>query len=129
MLLVLDNMEHLTGPESIRLLAEILESAPGIKMLATSRARLNMQGEHLFPLLGMEVPERRAISQWQNPVEQTQTFSGIQLFLHSARRQRLGFELAPDNLLAIVHICESVGVCLWASSWQQVGRQSWNQGR
>ena len=54
-LLILDNCEHLL-PE-MRLVSAILEAAPEVKVLATTRERLNVQGEHLLPVSGMELPE------------------------------------------------------------------------
>lgn len=108
-LLVLDNFEHLIVPESIRLLMEILTAAPAIRMLTTSRSRLNIQGEQLIPLGGLEVPDREAIAQAQHPEEQAKTFSSIQLFLHSARRLRPDFELDAHNLMPVIHICSLVG--------------------
>ena len=57
LLLVMDNCEHVL--EGMELLAEILAVAPGVKILATSRERLNLQGEWLFPVQGLPFPQRR----------------------------------------------------------------------
>src|SRR5262249_46309219 len=54
MLLLLDNFEHLMGATS--LLTNILESAPTLKLLITSRERLNVQEEWVFPVEGMHYP-------------------------------------------------------------------------
>lgn len=51
-LLVLDNFEHLM--ESVHFLAEILQAAPGVKLLITSRERLNLSMEVLFVLRGLK---------------------------------------------------------------------------
>ena len=62
-LLVMDNFEHLlAGPEPTRgngtaLISDVLQTAPEVKILTTSRARLNVQGEHLFRLAGMDLPD------------------------------------------------------------------------
>lgn len=62
MLLVLDNYEQLlTGAEPDRrdgygLVTKILGAAPQIKLLVTSRARLNVRAEWLAPLEGMRMP-------------------------------------------------------------------------
>ncbi|HEU5090516.1 MAG TPA: AAA family ATPase, partial [Roseiflexaceae bacterium] len=58
-LLVLDNVEHLLGDEGsalIEMLQQILDSAPGVRMLATSRERLRLQAERVIPLAGLSVP-------------------------------------------------------------------------
>ena len=52
MLLVLDGFEHLL--EGATLLTDILQAAPRIKMLVTSRERLNLRGEWVYPLAGLE---------------------------------------------------------------------------
>ena len=63
MLLVLDNYEHLlTGPEPDRrdgygLVTKMLGAAPRVKLLVTSRARLNVRAEWLAPLEGLGLPE------------------------------------------------------------------------
>ena len=64
MLLVLDNYEQLlTGSEPDRrdgygLVTKMLGAAPRIKLLVTSRTRLNVRAEWLAPLEGMRTPER-----------------------------------------------------------------------
>ncbi len=68
MLLVLDNYEHLlTGPEPNRrdgygLITRLAETAPQLKLLVTSRARLNVAQEWLQPLEGLPAPPPSAQS-------------------------------------------------------------------
>ncbi|MEA2008866.1 MAG: BTAD domain-containing putative transcriptional regulator, partial [Chloroflexota bacterium] len=52
-LLVLDNFEHLLNAAT--LLSDLLNSAPSVKLLVTSRERLNLRGEWVFPLDGLSV--------------------------------------------------------------------------
>src|SRR5690606_27043101 len=65
LLLVLDNFEHLLpgalhrdqeGDEqsAIRLVVEWLQAAPGLTILVTSRERLNVRGEYLYGVGGMD---------------------------------------------------------------------------
>jgi predicted ATPase/DNA-binding CsgD family transcriptional regulator len=108
-LLVLDNFEHLIGPDSIRLLAALLTQAPGIKVLVTSRSRLNAPGEHVFPLAGMRVPEESEAARWAHPAQEAEAYSAVQLFSHSARRLTPAFELNVENLPHIISICSLVG--------------------
>jgi DNA-binding SARP family transcriptional activator len=56
MLLVLDGFEHLV--ETADVVSELLSQAPRLKVLATSRQRLNLQEEWLLSLAGMRVPEQ-----------------------------------------------------------------------
>ncbi|NIP18555.1 MAG: hypothetical protein GWM87_10630, partial [Xanthomonadales bacterium] len=112
-LILLDNFEHLLAcPErghSVRsrrdglgLVSDVLETAPDVKILSTSRARLNVQGEHLFHLAGMDFPD------WETP-EDALHYSAVKLFLQSARRVRPGFELAAADLRHVARICRLVG--------------------
>jgi len=62
LLLVLDNYEHLlSGEESDRrdgygLVTQLVAAAPQVKLLITSRSRLNVRAEWLAPLAGMRTP-------------------------------------------------------------------------
>ena len=56
MLLLLDNFEQLLGEGGARLLSNILDAAPSIKLLVTSREVLNLQEEWLYPIHGLEFP-------------------------------------------------------------------------
>ena len=60
MLLVLDNCEHLV--DTADLWVEALHTAPGLKLLLTSRARLNLRQEWLLPLAGLIRPRCRNCS-------------------------------------------------------------------
>lgn len=112
MLLVMDNFEHLM--EGTKLVAEILNYAPHIKILATSRQRLGQQGEAVFHLGGMDFPE------WETP-EDAIKYAAVKLFVNSAQRARLGWELTQDNLDHIARICRlaqgmPLGIVL-AAAW------------
>jgi serine/threonine protein kinase len=54
-LLVLDNYEHLT--DGTGLLVDLLKRAPAVKLMVTSRQRLNLQGEWTFNLGGLSFPD------------------------------------------------------------------------
>lgn len=96
LLLVLDNFEHLV--EGAGLLVEILGIAPGVKILVTSRERLNLQGEWVFDLQGLPVPP-------SDEAEQIKDFSAVTLFLDNARRQRADFAISAENKAHISRIC------------------------
>jgi predicted ATPase/DNA-binding CsgD family transcriptional regulator len=92
LLLILDNFEHLLAGAS--LLIEIIENAPRVKIIVTSRERLNLQGEQLYPLEGL------TLSPFQT-LEQAQHEPAVQLFQHYGRRIRPGFQLQPADLPAL----------------------------
>ncbi len=123
LMLVLDNFEHLME-EGRQLVADILGAAGGVKLMITSRERLNLQPEQVYRVAGMSVPERAASMHWANPEKQAETYSGIQLLVERARRVRPDFQLTRENLPAVMEICELVdgsplGIEL-AATWIEV---------
>jgi len=99
MLLVLDNCEHLL--DGADLFAEMLQSAPALKLLATSRERLNLRAETVFPLEGLPVPADEG-------VERVEAYGAVELFTQSARRVDRQFALASADTREVIHICHLV---------------------
>jgi predicted ATPase/DNA-binding SARP family transcriptional activator len=97
LLLVLDNCEHVLN--GMGLLAEIISVAPGVKILATSRERLNLQGEWVFPVDGLSFPQSES-------GVQAEASPAVQLFVQSARHGRPNFSL--DDVPAVSRICQLV---------------------
>lgn len=110
LLLVLDNMEHLvdglTQNGETSLPQEILAAAPQSKIIATSRARLNVRGETLVNVEGMDVPATAVTS--LTPAE-LETYSSLKLFALTANRIQPDFQLTPENLTLVTDICRLVG--------------------
>jgi len=96
MLLVMDNWEHLLSGTS--LIVEILKAAPGIKILATSREKLNLSAEHVFLLGGME------FQSWGNRAEAMES-DAVQFLLQSARRVKSEWSVTDTNLDAVARVC------------------------
>ena len=115
MLIVLDNLEHLMAGAS--LLSAVLQAAPGIKFLVTSRERLNLQGEWVFEVKGLPYP-----SSWnESSVEQ---YEAVQLFLQNALQVHPAFRLNKENQEWVVRICQltegmPLGIEL-AAAWVRV---------
>lgn len=119
-LLVLDSFEHLLAiptdepNEAVALVSQILEQAPDIKILTTSRTWLNVQGEHLYYLAGLDLPDTAdSPADPADPLGDmallTLTGSGaVQLFLQSARRMQPDFELTPVNAAGVLQVCRLV---------------------
>jgi serine/threonine protein kinase/Tfp pilus assembly protein PilF len=112
MLLVMDNFEHLLGPPTsppqeggtqggVDLVANILQAAPQVKILATSRERLHLHEEQVYPIQGLEFPA------WETP-EDAAEYTAVKLFLHSARRVRPNFALTSGDLTSLTRICRLV---------------------
>lgn len=106
-LLVLDNFEHLLpaladGDErALALLTGLLSQTHRVKLLVTSRERLNLQGEWVFEVQGLPVPP-------PGQAEDFLAYSAVALFLHSARRSQAGFELTAAEQPFVARICELV---------------------
>ncbi len=96
-LLILDNIEHLL--DGVWLLPEILESSPQVKLLVTSRERLNLRSEWVFEIQGLPIPP-------SDQVEQFEEYSSVALFLQSAQRIRSGFLLRDEELPWVARICQ-----------------------
>jgi predicted ATPase/transcriptional regulator with XRE-family HTH domain len=97
MLLVLDNCEHVV--EAAPAVAHVLGRCPGVRLLATSRTRLRVQGEQVFPVRPLPVPGDLAVA------EEARTWSAVALFIERAQAVRPDFALTEDNLEAVVGIC------------------------
>ena len=91
LLLVLDNFEHLL--DSSAFLSEILKIAPEVKILVTSRERLDIDGEWVVELSGLAVNSMEA----------------NQLFAQSAKRARAEIQLTEQDNPAVTEICSLVG--------------------
>ena len=118
MLLVLDNLEHLSGIQDE--LLSLLREAPHLSLLATSRRSLSLQCEHVFRLDGLGVPTM--------PVDDVEHMGcaaeAVQLFIERARRVAPDFALDGGNVTAVVEICRAVqgmplGIIL-AAGWLDV---------
>ena len=99
MLLVMDNFEHVL--DAANLVGDILEAAPNVKIIVTSRERLNLRGETVFNIGGM------ALTDWEN-LDTAQDNNAVKLFLQSARRVQPSFDLKADDLPHLAQIFQMV---------------------
>lgn len=98
-LLVFDHFEHLT--ESAAALSEILRAAPEATIVATSRAKLNLSGETVLTLGGLD-------TDWSG-TDTALMSSGVELFVDSARRVKPGFVLEEEDLEPLSEILRLTG--------------------
>ena len=97
-LLLADNLEHLLGDSAVPdLIAEILQRATKVKLLVTSRESLGLQGEWVFEVHGLPIPETAHVEG-----------TAVELFLQRARRAHVGFDATTDDHADIVRICRLV---------------------
>jgi predicted ATPase len=104
LLLVLDNFEQLLTSDLIEdargvaLLTDMLQRAPGVTLLITSRERLALPGEWLFDLPGLSYP-------LGEPTEAIDTYSAVQLFVQRASQVRRQVAFAGGEARAVARIC------------------------
>ncbi len=115
LLLVLDNCEHLL--DGMTLVAEILQTAPNVQVLATSRERLRLSGETVYTVGGMRIPEEGAAAD-------AQQHDAIRLFVQGARQVCPDFTLSQDNISHAASICRLVDglplAIVLAAAWMEV---------
>jgi predicted ATPase/DNA-binding CsgD family transcriptional regulator len=99
MLLVLDNFEHLL--EGAEFVSQILQEAPQIRLLVSSRERLNLVSETVLNIEGMHFPVEEDRQGEDLP-------DALRFFVQSARRVHPTFDPTRDELLAIARICRFV---------------------
>ncbi|HYP41115.1 MAG TPA: tetratricopeptide repeat protein [Chloroflexia bacterium] len=99
MLLLLDNFEHVIPGATV--LAELLTSAPGVKVLSTSRALLHLYGEYEFPVHSLALPDPAEPVQ----AEQLAQYEAVRLFTERAIAAKLDFAITNANAALIAGIC------------------------
>jgi predicted ATPase/DNA-binding SARP family transcriptional activator len=97
MLLVLDNFEHLL--DGATLLSDMLRACPHLRLLVTSRERLNLSAEWTLSVGGLAFPTK--------PVSLTEasSYDAVSLFVERARRVQPSFELTDEELPFVLKIC------------------------
>jgi len=114
-LLVLDGFEGLLSAAG--LLSELLEQAPRLKLLVTTRQRLDLKAEWPLYVTGLPVPRVA------DPVS-LEDSSALALFADRARQNRTDFQLSGADREQTIHICQLVdgmplGIEL-AASWTSI---------
>jgi predicted ATPase len=100
MLLVLDNCEHLID-EVAKLAAQLLQSAPGLRIVVTSREPLMLAGETIWAVPPLELPDPASGQQFAAVAR----CSAVQLFVVRAEASVPGFRLDEGNAQAVAEIC------------------------
>ena len=96
-LLVVDNCEHLLDVTA-RLVEELLTAVPDLRVLATSREPLGVDGEALCVLPPLALPP------WDVTLDEATTYPSIQLFAERARAVQAGPVLTGESLPDVVEI-------------------------
>lgn len=94
---ILDNCEHLSAA-CAELAHTILQNAPNVRILATSRESLAVTGETLYPVLPLPLPPRHQLAN-------IESFDAVRLFVEHARQVVPRFALTADNASTVGVIC------------------------
>ena len=108
MLLILDNLEHLQAAAPA--IAGLLAACPSLHLLATSRVRLRLTGEHVFAVPPLYLPERRTDAAFgpERPDAvpgDVQHSEAVRLFVARARAANRAFALDSGNAGVVADIC------------------------
>ncbi len=99
LLLLLDNFEHLLA--AAPLVSELLQAAPGVAVLATSREALHLYGEQEFVVEPLALPETGPLP----PLERLSQVEAVALFVQRAQAVKRDFRLTAANAPAVAEIC------------------------
>src|SRR5262245_14437599 len=97
-LLVIDNAERVIG--SGVTVSRLLDAAPRLTVLATSRIPFRISGERTFPVPPLAVPDEAGVA---GP-DDLDRFEGGRLFTERAAAVHPGFHLTPDNARAVAGV-------------------------
>ncbi len=99
LLLLLDNFEQVLPAAS--LLTDLLMACPELKILVTSRAVLHLEGEYVYKVPPLAVPDLQHL-----PAQDTLSqVASVALFAEHAQANQSDFQLTGDNAAAIAEIC------------------------
>ncbi|MDF2760135.1 MAG: hypothetical protein K0S99_2769, partial [Thermomicrobiales bacterium] len=99
MLLVLDNFEHVLDAAPV--VSGLLRDAPGLKVIATSRAPLRLRGEREIPIAPLPVPDPRC----HESLEHLSHYDAVRLFVARAQDARPDFTMTNETAPAVAEIC------------------------
>jgi predicted ATPase/DNA-binding NtrC family response regulator len=98
-LLILDNCEHLIEA-CAQLVETLVRACPNLRVVATSRERLDVAGESTFRVPPLALP-----GEGERAIEQLARFEAVRLFLDRARLVDPGFTLTDQNASAVGELC------------------------
>ncbi len=111
LLLVMDNFEHLF--ESLDIVTDIIQKAPNVTILTTSRKPLGLQAEHLWKMRGLNYPNIK------DP-EDINQFDAVNLFIERALQVQRDFSPSVEQhyLIEICQLVEGYPLAIeLAASW------------
>ena len=101
LLLILDNCEHLIDAAA-GLVDSILRAAPGVKVMATSREALGLEGETIYLVPALSLPDTVHLLL----PDELQQYDAVRLFVERAAAALPAFALTEANAREVEQICQ-----------------------
>ena len=92
-----DTMPQGQGHETT--LAQIVAECPEVKLVVTSRERLNLRAERRFPVEGLDYPE-------EGETDTQANYSALDLFSERARREIPDYTIPEEDYADVIRICQ-----------------------
>jgi predicted ATPase/transcriptional regulator with XRE-family HTH domain len=99
-LLILDNCEHMIDA-SAAIIDALLDTSPGLRVLATTREALRVPGEVAWHVPSLDTPEVGASVHAHDMLE----YAAVRLFCQRVSQVEPDFSLNAENAAAVAHIC------------------------
>jgi predicted ATPase/class 3 adenylate cyclase len=98
-LLILDNCEHLVEA-SAKVADEFLHTAPQLKIIASSREALGINGETVYRVPSLSLPEQANVTK-----EALMGCESVHLFVDRASAANPKFQLTDENATSVAQVC------------------------
>jgi predicted ATPase/class 3 adenylate cyclase len=102
LLLVIDNFEQVLDATPV--VTRVLDAAPAVKLLATSRVPLRISGEQEYHVSPLPLP---VLNHFDDP-DRLADYDSMRLFMERATAVRPDFRITQENAAALVEICSRV---------------------
>ncbi len=102
LLLLLDNFEQIISAAPT--VAELLATAPRLKVLVTSRAPLHLSGEYEFAVPPLLLPDIHDLP----ALDRLRQLEAVRLFVERAQAMQSDFTITEENAAAIAAICRQL---------------------
>ena len=101
--MVLDNCEHLADPVA-HLADTLLDSCSHLRVLATSRETLEVEGEVVWRVSSLSMPDTDRLP----AAGELMRYDAVRLFVERARLRLSAFEITPENATAVAEVCRKL---------------------
>ncbi len=108
MLFVLDNFEHLLDEESVHAIGRVLAETEHVRILVTSRARLNLHSEFVYLWKGCGFPRRLSYPDWWSLTSALKSIPRLNYLSNAPGVSNPISAVTAENVRGAVEICDLV---------------------